>query len=242
MENKSPAQQSKDNVFDREIKRAAKMQQRRADREKRRQNSLPPFLIVRSGLWGSCLFPVFTGAAACVTPYQDGQNPRFYAWLVLTAMFAIVATTRTSSQIKKAKEDIKSVQYEMSEYVKDPEYILDLSQVRNFPRMTSILVRYITKHNPGVFDRFIENPKSITDNEAMQDIISAYLDKHADAAPKILNALEQIKLKPVKVQYGIVEDEPQPVENPDSILPVSYELRKRLERCARRAKMVGVCH
>lgn len=208
----------------------------------RQRNSLPPFLMVRSGFWGACVLPALTGVVTCLTPYQDGRNPQFYLWLTLTGILTLWAGQRTYKLHKKALDDIQSIQYEMSEYVKNPEYTLDLSQARNFPQMTSVLVRHITKHNPGVFDRFITNPKSIPDNEAMQDIISAYLKKHADDAPRILKALEQIKITPGKVQYGVGENEPHTIENADGVLPVSYELRKRLERCARRAKMAEICH
>jgi len=201
-------------------------------------NSVPHCLLVRSGFWGSFLAPMFTGTFTCLTQTPNTQDPHFIAWTTLTAILTILAGARTSSQLKKAKEDIKSIQYEMREYLKDSEYSLDLSQARNFPNMTSILVRHITKHNPGVFDRFIENPKSIPDNVTMQDVISAHLDKHSDAAPKILEALEQIKVKSRKVRY----DEPEPYEDTEEVLPVSYELRKRLERRARRAKMAEVCH
>ncbi len=200
------------------------------------KNSIPPCLLVRSGFWGSFMVPIFCGTFTCLTQTPNSQDPQFVAWTALTGALTILAGIRTSSQLKKAKEDIKSIQYEMSEYIKDPEYTLDLSCARNFPNMTSALVRHITQNNPGVFDRFIANPKSIPDNVTMQDVISAYLDKHSDTAPKILNALGQIKVKPSTVQYGMDDEyDPKTVEAQDDILPVSYELRRRLERCARRA-------
>ena len=138
---------------------------------------------------------------------------------------------------KMAKDDINTIRYEMSEYVKDPNYVLDLSRVRNFPRMTSILVRHITKTNPGVFDRFIANPQSISDNEAMQDIIIGYLDKHSDDAPKILDALHKLQQSMPNNkdgQCGLGDDDQQIMEIENDVLPVSYELRRRLERYARR--------
>jgi hypothetical protein len=92
------------------------------------------------------------------------------------------------------------------------------------------LVRHITKNNPGIFDRFITDPQSVPDNEAMQDIISGYLDKHHDAAPQILDTLHELQ-KSAPNKCGLETDES---ETMDDFLPVSYELRRRLERCARR--------
>ncbi len=221
----------------RENEHAAKAQQQRATQEEKRRNSLPRFLLIRSGFWGAWVFPVCTATVTCVTPYENGHNPEFYFWLLLTGILTCVAGVHATKRKKMAKDDINTIRYEMSEYVKDPNYVLDLSRVRNFPRMTSILVRHITKTNPGVFDRFIANPQSISDNEAMQDIIIGYLDKHSDDAPKILDALHKLQQSMPNNndgQCGLGDDDQQIMEIENDVLPVSYELRRRLERYARR--------
>ena len=224
--------------------RAEKIQQKRHKQEEKRKNSLPPFLMVRSGLATSwimvlmgAVFTVLIEKQPNVAPDDKLHNIALGLCMAFTVLSTQVAGFITIKNKKRMQEDIDIIRDKMSEYVRDPNHMLNLDSVRNFPKMTTLLVRHITKTNPGVFDRFIANPQSISDNEAMQDIIIGYLDKHSDDAPKILDALHKLQQSMPNNkdgQCGLRDDDQQIMEIENDVLPVSYELRRRLERYARR--------
>ena len=200
--------------------RAEKMQQKRHKQEEKRKNSLPPFLMVRSGLATSWIMAlmgaVFTALIEKqpnVAPDDKLHNIALGLCMAFTVLSIQVAGFITIKNKKRMQEDIDIIRDEMSEYVRDPNHMLNLDSVRNFPKMTTLLVRHISRYNPGVFDKFIKDPKSVCDSEAMQDIIIGYMKNHADIAPQLLKKLQEQEML-------------------DSL---SYELKKQLERWAQRA-------
>ena len=86
-----------------ENEHAAKAQQQRATQEEKRRNSLPRFLLIRSGFWGAWVFPVCTATVTCVTPYENGHNPEFYFWLLLTGILTCVAGVHATKRKKNGK-------------------------------------------------------------------------------------------------------------------------------------------
>ena len=198
-------------------------------RDKKIANSLPPFLMVRSGVISNWIIVCLIG---CVGAFMLHQIPSAIkpqsvhefakcAFILLSMASAGIAISNTIKRKSQMQDDIKTIRTMMTEYVKDPHCtISDLSQVRNFPQMTSILLRHISKHNPGVFDRFIIDPKSISDTEAIQDIIIGHLKKHPEDAPKILKLIK---------------------DDPDNI-SLSYELQKKIIRYANRLKRAETVH
>lgn len=201
--------------------RTEKMQQKRHKQEEKRKNSLPPFLMVRSGLatiWIMVLmgavFTVLIEKQPNVAPDDKLHNIALGLCMAFTVLSAQVAGFITFKNKKRMQEDIDIIRDEMSEYVRDPNHMLNLDSVRNFPKMTTLLVRHISRYNPGVFDRFLSDPTSVSsDIETAQDIIIGHLKEHADVAPQLLKTLHEHEMW-------------------DSL---SYELKKQLERCTRRA-------
>lgn len=201
--------------------RAEKIQQKRHKQEEKRKNSLPPFLMVRSGLATSwimvlmgAVFTVLIEKQPNVAPDDKLHNIALGLCMAFTVLSTQVAGFITIKNKKRMQEDIDIIRDEMSEYVRDPNHILNLDSVRNFPKMTTLLVRHISRHNPGVFDRFLSNPTSVSsDIETAQNIIIGHLKEHTDVAPQLLKTLHEHEMW-------------------DSL---SYELKKQLERCARRA-------
>lgn len=200
--------------------RAEKMQQKRHKQEEKRKNSLPPFLMVRSGLATSwimalmgAVFTVLIEKQPNVAPDDKLHNIALGLCMAFTVLSTQVAGFITIKNKKRMQEDIDIIRDEMSEYVRDPNHMLNLDSVRNFPKMTILLVRHISRHNPGVFDRFLSDPTSVSaDIETAQDIIIGHLKEHADVAPQLLKTLHEHEMW-------------------DSL---SYELKKQLERCTRR--------
>lgn len=201
--------------------RAEKIQQKRHKQEEKRKNSLPPFLMVRSGLATSwimvlmgAVFTVLIEKQPNVVPDDKLHNIALGLCMAFTVLGTQVAGFITIKNKKRMQEDIDIIRDEMSEYVRDPNHMLNLDSVRNFPKMTTLLVRHISRYNPGVFDRFLSDPTSVSsDIETAQDIIIGHLKEHADVAPQLLKTLHEHEMW-------------------DSL---SYELKKQLERCTRRA-------
>lgn len=201
--------------------RAEKIQQKRHKQEEKRKNSLPPFLMVRSGLATSwimvlmgAVFTVLIEKQPNVAPDDKLHNIALGLCMAFTVLSTQVAGFITIKNKKRMQEDIDIIRDKMSEYVRDPNHMLNLDSVRNFPKMTTLLVRHISRHNPGVFDRFLSDPTSVSaDIETAQDIIIGHLKEHADVAPQLLKTLHEHEMW-------------------DSL---SYELKKQLERCTQRA-------
>ena len=184
-------------------------------RKEKHRNTLPPFLMVRSGLISNWVFVCMGGCIGASVLYQipsaiephSAHEFTKYACILISIASAGIAIKNTIKHKSQIQDDIKIILALMMEYVNDPNCtISDLSHVRNFPKMTSILLQHMSKHNPGIFDRFIIDPKSISDTEAAQDIIIGHLKKHPEDAPKILEL----------------------TTNDENSISLSYELQKKI--------------
>ena len=178
----------------------------RKAREEKRANSLPPFLMVRSGLLNQWLWTLIPTAA--FVGFGINEDKLKYPELVSGGLAFLVCLTYgwciySHPMIKTwLKEDIWEIRTATNKYLHEPNCQLDLTDKINSQKLERILVQHISKHNPGIFDKMMMNPESVTDINVAQNIILGHLKKHPADAQKILDTFD-IETMPTKVQRKV---------------------------------------
>ena len=195
--------QKKQERINKNQEKAKKASEQRKARDKKRAESLPPFLMVRSGLlnqWAWALIP-----AAIFVGLGINQDKLKYPELVSGSLAFLVCLTcgwavYSHPMIKTwLKEDIWEIRTATSRYLIEPDYQLNLTDKINNQKLARILIQHISRYNPGLFDKMIANPESVIDMNAAQNIILGHLKAHPDDAQKILDTFN-IETMPQKVQ------------------------------------------
>lgn len=171
------------------------------NREKRRENALPPFLMVRSGLLDAWIVPavVTALAAGIVTGTQNFHSNSPLADVALATLIFITVcygTISTERKRKLFKQDIETIKREFAMYIKHQGYPLDLVGTIYSQKLAKILIEHIVKRNPGIFDKMIQNPDSVMDPETRSNIISGYLKTRPDVADKVVNTFKAGEIDP----------------------------------------------
>ncbi|MBO4700783.1 MAG: hypothetical protein J5620_03490 [Alphaproteobacteria bacterium] len=188
------------------LEKATKAEAQRVARDKKRAESLPPFLMVRSGLLNQWLWTLIPTAA--FVGFGINEDKLKYPELVSGGLAFLVCLTYgwciySHPMIKTwLKEDIWEIRTATSRYLIEPDYQLDLTDKINNQKLERILVQHISKHNPGIFDKMMMNPESVTDINVAQNIILGHLKKHPADAQKILDTFD-IETMPTKVQRKV---------------------------------------
>ena len=185
--------------------KARKASKQKKAREEKRRNSLPPFLMVRSGLLNQWVWPLISciPLALCGINQEKLSEPARAICSGISAFFVCMAfgwSIYTTPMVKKwMKDDIWEIRMATSRYLKESDYQLDLTDQINCEKLEKILIQYISKYNPGLFDKMMMNPESVTDINVAKNIILGHLKKHPADAQKILDTFD-IETMPQKVQ------------------------------------------
>ncbi|MBO4480338.1 MAG: hypothetical protein J5742_01785 [Alphaproteobacteria bacterium] len=184
---------------------ADKARAKRKAKEEKLKNSLPPFLLVRSGwlnqwVWTLIALAAFTGFGVNHN-YEKLEHPELAAGTV--AFFLCLGFSWGAFVTPKIKQrlnhDISTIREATTKYMSEPDYKLDLTDSLNSDKLARILLQHISKYNPGIFDKMLKNPESVNDIDTAQDIILGYLKKHPSDAQKVLDTFD-IETMPKKVQ------------------------------------------
>ena len=178
----------------------------RVAREKKRAESLPRFLMVRSGLLNQLVWPLISGGAFLGFGINEKKLDHPELLLVatdflffLTSVWASYITTKMQEALKN---DIRNIRQEILRYMGSPDYQIDLTDEIYSDKLARILVQHISKYNPGLFDKMMQNPDSVADIKVAENIILGHLKSHPDAAQKILDTFD-IETLPTKVQRKV---------------------------------------
>lgn len=188
------------------LEKANKAEAKRVARDKKRAESLPPFLMVRSGLLNQWVWPLISGGAFIGLGINEKKTAHPELLLgatgflfFLTLLWASHATPEIQKMFKK---DIWTIRQEVLRYMGSPDYQIDLTDKINSDKLARILVQHISKHNPGLFDKMMQNPDSVADINVAENIILGHLKSYPDAAQKILDTFD-IETMPTKVQRKV---------------------------------------
>lgn len=194
------------------MEKAAKAKAQRMARDKKRaeKKSLPRFLMVRAGLLNQWLWALIIGGALGglkINEEKLGQPGLIFAladaalwslWCV-ALLWALYATAGIHETLN---DDIRNIRQEMHRYMHSRYYKIDLTDAIHSDKLARILVQHISKYNPGLFDKMMRNPGSVTDINVAENIILGHLKSHPDAAQKILETFD-IETMPHKVQRKV---------------------------------------
>ncbi|MBO7656502.1 MAG: hypothetical protein J6S80_02125 [Alphaproteobacteria bacterium] len=190
------------------LEKANKVKATHVARERKRANSLPPFLMVRSGLLNQWVWPLISciPLALCGINQEKLSEPARAVCSGISAFFVCMAfgwSIYITPRVNKwMKDDIFQIRNATSRYLKESDYQLDLTDQIDFEKLERILVQHISKHNPGLFDKMMQNPDSVADINVAENIILGHLKSHPDAAQKILDTFD-IETMPTKVQRKV---------------------------------------
>lgn len=188
--------------------KARKASEQRKAREEKRANSLPPFLMVRSGLLNQWVWPLISciPLALCGINQEKLSEPARAVCSGISAFFVCMAfgwSIYITPMVNKwMKDDIFQIRNATSRYLKESNYQIDLTDKINSDKLERILVQHISKYNPGLFDKMMQNPDSVADINVAENIILGHLKSHPDAAQKILDTFD-IETMPTKVQRKV---------------------------------------
>lgn len=201
-EQKRIAKQEQERVA-KAIEKANQAEAKRVARDKKRAESLPPFLMVRAGLLNQCVWSLISGGAFIGLGINEKKLEQPYLLLgaidflfFLTILWALHVTPKIKEMLKK---DIWTIRQETNRYMDESNYQIDLTDKINSDKLARILVQHISKYNPGLFDKMMQNPDSVADMNVAENIILGHLKSHPDAAPKILDAFPRKETFPKKL-------------------------------------------
>lgn len=190
----------------RAIEKAEHAEAKRVARDKKRAESLPPFLMVRSGLLNQWVWSLISGGAFVGLGINEEKlrQPELFIGVsgflfTLTTMWALYVTPKIQ---KALKNDMRNIRQETNRYMDESNYQIDLTDKINSDKLARILVQHISKYNPGLFDKMMQNPDSVADINVAENIILGHLKSHPDAAQKILDTFD-IETMPTKVQRKV---------------------------------------
>ncbi len=185
------------------IEKANQAEAKRMACERKRAESLPPFLMVRAGLLNQWLWTLIAGGAFVRLGINEEKLKQpellFGATgflFTLTIAWATYATPKIKEMLKK---DIWTIRQETNRYMNESNYQIDLTDKINSDKLERILVQHISKYNPGLFDKMMQNPDSVADINVAENIILGHLKSHPDAAQKILDAFPRKETFPKKL-------------------------------------------
>ena len=188
------------------LEKANKAAAKRVARDKKRAESLPPFLMVRSGLLNQWVWPLISGGAFVGLGINEKklEHPELLFGATVFLFFStFLWASHATPEIQKAlKKDIWTIRQEIRRYMGSPDYQIDLTDEIFSDKLERILVQHISKHNPGLFDKMMQNPDSVADINVAENIILGHLKSHPDAAQKILDTFD-IETMPTKVQRKV---------------------------------------
>ena len=184
-------------------KKADQAEAKRVARDKKRAESLPPFLMVRSGLLNQWVWSLISGGAFIglgINEEKLGRPELFLGVSGFLLSLTLAWATYATPQIQKAlKYDIWTIRQETNRYMDESNYQIDLTDKINSDRLARILVQHISKYNPVLFDKMMQNPDSVADINVAKNIILGHLKSHPDAAQKILDAFPRKETFPKKL-------------------------------------------
>ena len=170
------------------IARAQKRADRKAEREEKRKNKIPAFLVIRGGALNMLIVGLI-GAAGLATLLAKKDYVGENLWLFLmsvsvclTSIGLEVAPYSSEKQLHKIRNNIKDLNDQADEYV-GLHGTWDIAA----SKMHLMVLPYVVKQKPGIFDIFIKYPKSISDMKIAESILLTHLKSHPDDAQKVLD-------------------------------------------------------
>ena len=158
---------------------------RKAGREENRKNKIPAFLVIRGGALNMLIVGLIGLAGTTLVTnydYMEKSDVLPMMLLVVSIYLSILGLGVAPAKICIIKDVLKFVNEQVDNYLQNKG-----SLNMRATKMRLMVLPYVVKQKPSIFDTFIEYPKSITDMKIAESILLAHLKSHPDDAQKILD-------------------------------------------------------
>ena len=158
---------------------------RKAGREENRKNKIPTFLVIRGGALNMLIVGLIGLAGTTLVTnydYMEKSDVLPMMLLVVSIYLSLLGLGVAPAKICIIKDVLKFVNEQVDNYLQNKG-----SLNMRATKMRLMVLPYVVKQKPSIFDTFIEYPKSITDMKIAESILLAHLKSHPDDAQKILD-------------------------------------------------------
>lgn len=104
--------------------------------------------------------------------------------------------TLSKSQYNYFQNDIDTIKSCFALYYAENGNAINLAGIIYSHRVAKIMIAHIVKYNPGVFDKMIKNPETVTDPETQSNIIAGHLKEHPGDAYKVIEKFKRGEIDP----------------------------------------------
>ena len=94
------------------------------------------------------------------------------------------------------QNDVQTIQDSMELYYGQNDNALNLKGMVYSHLVAKILIRRIAKRNPGIFDKMMANPGSVTDPETQSNIIAGHIKSYPSDASKVIEKFKRGDIDP----------------------------------------------
>ena len=158
---------------------------RKARREENRKNKIPAFLVIRGGALNMLIVGLIGLAGTTLVTnydYMEKSDVLPMMLLVVSIYLSLLGLGVVPAKICIIKDVLKFVNEQVDNYLQNKG-----SLNMRATKMRLMVLPYVVKQKPSIFDTFIKYPKSITDMKIAESILLAHLKSHPDDAQKILD-------------------------------------------------------
>ena len=99
-------------------------------------------------------------------------------------------------QYSRFQSDIDTIKDSFALYCGENGNAINLADIIYSHRVARIMIGHIVKYNPGVFDKMIRNPETVTDLETQSNIIAGHLKEHPSDAGKVIEKFKRGDIDP----------------------------------------------
>ena len=94
------------------------------------------------------------------------------------------------------QSDIETIRDSLALYSGENNNALNLTGIIYSHHVAKIMIGHIVKYAPGIFDKMIENPETVTDPETQSNIIASHLKEHPSDASKVIEKFKRGDIDP----------------------------------------------
>ena len=102
----------------------------------------------------------------------------------------------SKSQYNYFQNDIDTIKCSFALYCGENSNALNLTNMIYSHCVARIMIGHIVKYNPGVFDKMIRDPETVTDPETQSYIIAGHLKEHPGDAYKVIEKFKRGDIDP----------------------------------------------
>lgn len=102
----------------------------------------------------------------------------------------------SESEYALFQSDVETIKDSFALYCGENDNALNIMGIIYSHRVAKIMIEYVVKYNPGIFDKMIKNPETVTDPETQSNIIAGHLKEHPSDAQKVIENFKRGDIDP----------------------------------------------